>query len=58
MGSPTVYFPFLPFLETQDCEHVVGLKPKGTADNVGVEFRMAVSKALYCKPCKPLLSLV
>lgn len=35
MASPTLYFPFLPFLETQDSEPVVSLrKPKGTAENV------------------------
>lgn len=37
MASPTLYFPFLPFLETQNGEDVVRpWKPKGTADNVRV----------------------
>lgn len=38
MASPTLYFPFLLFLETQDCEHVVRLrKLKWPAENLRVQ---------------------
>lgn len=38
MAGPTLYFPFLPFLETQVGEHAVRpWKPKGTAENVRVQ---------------------
>lgn len=38
MASPTLYFPFLPFLETQNRERVVRLKTlKGMAESLRVQ---------------------
>lgn len=55
MASPTLYFPFLPFLETQNHEHVVILrKLKGMAESLRVELPVAVSKAQCSKPSRAL----
>ena len=51
MASPTLYFPFLPFFETQASERVARpWKPEATADDVRAQSSAAVGKALRCKP--------